>query len=480
MTYRQVTEWSTARDADYEEPAPPAFETRIHARFSGEPPLAGRATWDEVFSSDFDETECSETTRVRHFLAHGSYGLASRAAVAASVGWTRSVERNPVAFFYKTLYPRLVRSLRAAAAFTHADPSGCVLVANVEEGFACVWASLSKAWNHGDRVIAFDLGYSACLAALRKVCLERGCHLVLIDTVATTSETGITRDSVLHAFKQTVETQLQRTDMGPIRMAFFEHITSPTALVLPIEEIISTCREHGILSLVDGAHGIGQIDLHLDALAPDFYVTNMHKWLCNTRGSALLYIHPTHRTKIHPLITTWGSLSTEGLHAEFIWQGTANHSAHLSLYTAVRLMQWLARGDPARLFARNTCLTREAGRVLTYVWATEPLTRDENMVAAMVCVRIPPRLAAAQACETEACGVSDLHDDLLEKLGIECPVFTFRGKRYVRVSSHVYNDMQDVFALAEGVLRSLGYPDNHVAFQRLQEERGGEKVFFIE
>ncbi|KAI9352751.1 pyridoxal phosphate-dependent transferase [Obelidium mucronatum] len=255
---------------------------------------------------------------------------------------------------------------------------------------------------------------------------------------------------------------------GPYRLALFEHITSPTALVLPIEELIHLCRKYGILSLVDGAHGIGQVDLKLDALKPDFYVTNTHKWLCHSRGCAILYISSEHHSKIKPLITSWGA--NQGLHAEFIWQGTADYAPYLSLPVTIKLFNWLSSNDLSSLYSRNCTLAQRAGNMLSHVWGTSLLSLDPDMFAAMVSVAVPVRQAmSAIDCGEEACGISDLHDDLINKFSIEVPVFTFKGRKYIRVSIHVYNCWDDVLKLASAVLNALGYQLGSDAFNRLQD-----------
>ncbi|KAJ3292557.1 hypothetical protein HK104_005190 [Borealophlyctis nickersoniae] len=197
-------------------------------------------------------------------------------------------------------------------------------------------------------------------------------------------------------------------------------------------------------------------------------------------------IHPSHHSTIHPLVTTWGH--GQGLHAEFIWQGTADYSPFLSLRTAVAFYDWVGYD---RIVARNHALAVWCANVLVACWRTERVVPFDEMVGSMCCVRVPNRYVGSEnedgmvACGggggggEESCGFSSLQDALLEKWNVEVPVFAFKGKRWIRVSLHIYNEEADCFRLAEAVLGLQNYPHSHENYQTLhslREQRCGRNV----
>src|SRR5690606_36297660 len=90
------------------------------------------------------------------------------------------------------------------------------------------------------------------------------------------------------------------------RVLFLSHITSPTALVFPIERSIAECRKRGIWTVIDGAHTPGHIPLNLTTMGVDFYSGNCHKWLMSPKGSAFLYARPEVQRLVDPLVISHG------------------------------------------------------------------------------------------------------------------------------------------------------------------------------
>ncbi|KAJ3123739.1 hypothetical protein HK098_001671 [Nowakowskiella sp. JEL0407] len=386
------------------------------------------------------------------FLAHRSYGATSLPVLEVTNAWTIVMETQPVEFFYKTLYPYLIRSLFCVANIVGTAPKNIVFVENVEFGISTVLKSLR--FQKSDIIAMFDVNYDAVTYALKYECSIPESNLLKIKMPYPFKDPETITSSVRNFLSE-------KRDLGvSVRLFVVEHITSPTAVVLPVKEIVEVCHEFGVEILVDGAHAIGQVPLNLDEIGADYYTTNCHKWLCSSKGCAILYIKPNHQSKIKPLITTWGA--PHGFQSSFIWQGTQTQSSFLSLPTCIEFYNAIGFHET---ISRNKFFAFEAGKFLASAWKTQIIVEDSALMAAMCVVHVPKIYAGGDTtlgvCEKDECGLSDLQKDLLEKWRIEVPIFNFKSKKWCRVSLHMYNDWDDVKKLAKAMLMVSGYPKGH-------------------
>lgn len=83
-------------------------------------------------------------------------------------------------------------------------------------------------------------------------------------------------DELVGRFRETIK---REQDGGArVRVAVFDTIVSMPGVRVPFERLVGVCKELGVLSLVDAAHGVGHIPLDLGKLDADFFVSNCHKY----------------------------------------------------------------------------------------------------------------------------------------------------------------------------------------------------------
>jgi isopenicillin-N epimerase len=228
------------------------------------------------------------------------------------------------------------------------------------------------------------------------------------------------------------------------RVIFLSHVTSPTALIFPIQEICRRARAAGILSLIDGAHALGQIPLDLEEIGADFYTSNAHKWLCAPKGSAFLYVRRAVQHLVEPLVVSWGYDAEKPSASRFIdeqeWNGTRDIAAYLAVPEAIRFCEenhW----DAVR--AQCHALAQTARRQITALTGLPPLSPDApEWYGQMVTLPLPP------------CDTAQLKTRLYDAYRIEVPILTWRNQPHIRVSVQAYNTRDDVTRLVEA-LQSL-------------------------
>lgn len=365
------------------------------------------------------------------FLNHGSYGACPREVLDAQHGWQRRMERNPVAFLGRQSAQLLSEARDALGDAVGARGADLVFVPNSTTGVNIVARSL--ALESGDEVLTTDLEYGACDATWMRVCAESGAHYRRVE-IPLPFEPGQVLERLMSAVTA-------RT-----RLVYLSHITSTTALTLPVAQVCAAARNLGVTTLVDGAHAPGQVELAIEAICADFYVGNCHKWMCAPKGSAFLHARPERQDWLHATVTSWGYAQDLGGHSGFDaylgrtgferrlqWQGTRDISAWLAVPAAIEFQK---RHDWPAVRKRCHEMAREALGALTQRHGLAPVAHDEDW-AQMAAIPVP-------AQDPDA-----LRRRLYDESNIEIPVTTHDGRVFVRLSVQGYNTPDDIGRLIE-------------------------------
>ncbi len=362
------------------------------------------------------------------FLNHGSFGATPRPVFETYQAWQRRLEAQPE----RERLEHAEESARAALGdYLAAAPGDLVYIPTATFGVNVVAHSL--ALGPGDEVLTTDHEYGACDRVWRFLSGKRGF--------------AYRRQALplpLGPAEETVE-RLWAGVSPQTRVIFLSHITSPTAARLPVEAVCARARAAGILTVIDGAHAPGQIDLDLPALGADFYTGNAHKWLSSPKGAAFLYARPEAQPLLEPLVVGWGWEAEPEMSygSRFLdhqqWLGTIDTSAYLSVPAAIRFQR--EHDWPA---VRRAC-RQLVGVALAGIAALTGLpdlypTGDYCQMAA---APLPP-----------ATDLPALKRRLLDEFRIEIPCVRWNDRPYIRVSIQAYNTADDVAALLDA-LRTL-------------------------
>jgi isopenicillin-N epimerase len=373
-------------------------------------------------------------------LNHGTVGATPRRVLAAQQALRDEIERNPARFLLRELARpfagdpatrelRLRRAAREVAEFFGARGEDLVFVDNTTTAVNAVLGSFD--FRAGDEILLFDHTYGAVTNAARYVARRTGAQVRSVALPFARVDPGAVIDAVAGA-------------LGPrTRLAIVDHITSCSALLLPLPEIAALCRARGVAVLADGAHAPGAITLDIPALGVDWYTGNLHKWAWAPRSCALLWVDPARQAQLHPTTISWGF--DQGMIEEFDWVGTRDPTPYLAAPAALAFMRELGLAEVGRY---NHELAWHAVNLLSERWGSA-LSLPESMVGTMVCARLP---AAAGATEQAA---SRLRDALLFEDNIEVALYALEGALWARVSAQIYNEPADIERLAAAVLARI-------------------------
>jgi isopenicillin-N epimerase len=365
------------------------------------------------------------------FLNHGSFGACPRPVFERYQVWQRELERQPVEFIGRRLQGLLAEARAVLGQYLHADADDLAFVSNVTTALNIVARSLPL--EPGDEVLTTDHEYGALDRTWTFVAEHRQARIV------------VQRLPVPISDPQEVVEAVWSGVTPKTRVLFLSHITSPTAVTLPVAALVARAKAAGIWTVIDAAHAPGQVDFDLTAIDADFAGGNLHKWVSSAKGAGFLYVRRELQHLIEPLVISWGWRPSDPGVSVFVdeiqRQGTHDPSAYLSVPAAIAFQ---AEHNWPRV--RQECheLVRLARFGMSELTGIEPLLADDpRLFAQMATLPLPP-------CDTAA-----LKQRLYDEHRIEIPVTHWGNVPCLRISVQGYNTRADVERVLAAVAQLL-------------------------
>jgi isopenicillin-N epimerase len=376
------------------------------------------------------------------FLNHGSYGAVPRVVLEAQAAWRLQLEQEPVRFLVEQLEPALDVARGAVGTFVGGEPDDLAFIANATTGVNTVLRSLR--FESGDELLTTDHEYNAVRNALDFVAMRAGARVVVAEVPFPLESPEAVVTAVLGAVTP-------RT-----RLAVLDHVTSATALVLPVGALAAALSERGVDTLIDGAHAPGMVELDVAGVGAAYYTGNLHKWVCAPKGAAFLWVRPDRQEWIRPLVISHGANSPRGdrsrFRLEFDWQGTGDPSAWLATPAAIEFGATLLPGGWPPLRDRNRELALEARALLASAIGMAPAAPDE-MIGSMA--SLPLGWEAALGADRDVDLYGDRVHGALLAAGFQTMIAPWpqrpqrrRWQRLLRLSAAAYNDRAQYERLA--------------------------------
>ena len=357
------------------------------------------------------------------FLNHGSFGACPQPIFDEYQRFQLELELDPVHFIQKKLPVYLKQAKAPLAEFIGCNPKDFFFVPNPTVAINTVMRSLQL--QPGDEILATNHEYGAMDRTWHFYCKKSGAKYV---------RQPITLPVVS---KEQIIEEFWKGYTSKTKVVFLNHISSSTALIFPVKEICDKAQELGLITIVDGAHVPGHIDLDLADLNPDFYTGTLHKWMLAPKGSSFLYVKKEFQDDIDPLVVSWGYESLAPSESRFLdyheYQGTNDHSAFLCTPAVINFLKennWKAKSEACKQIVFDN-YQRFCDLLQTLPIA--PITAE--FLGQMASIPVKTSKPA------------ELKDLLYDQYKIQIPVMPLNGQVYLRYSMNAYNTQEDLDVL---------------------------------
>lgn len=365
------------------------------------------------------------------FLNFGSFGACPKPIFEVYQSWQLVLEREPVQFIAFDGMPRVRSALKILSDFIHCDPMDLVFTPNPTFAFNIVAANLDL--KPGDEILSTDMEYGAMDRMWEFYCGKKEASYI----------------------KQPIELPIHSEDhfldsfwkgaTNKTKAIFISHITSATALKLPVESLCKEAKRRGLITIVDGAHVPAHAPLNINELDPDFYTGACHKWMMAPKGCSFLYAKKNFQDSLEPLIVSWGYKSDNPTDSRFFdyhqFNGTRDFSAYLTLPASIDFMKGNNWNEVAK-----SCrdLVRENAMRFCELTGGIPLAPlDDGFHGQMFA--IPIRSSDPMALQRK----------LFLEDRIEVPVTRQGSRTFVRYSIQAFNSQADLDLLYNALYREL-------------------------
>ncbi|KAI4127512.1 MAG: hypothetical protein LQ338_003170 [Usnochroma carphineum] len=395
-------------------------------------------------------------------LNHGSFGTYPK-PVRDRLRQIQDIsELRPDAFFRYDL-PKYIDSARAAIAeYLGVDAGECVFVPNATTGVNTVLRSLI--FEKGDVIVYFSTIYGACEKTVEYIK-----ETTPVQSAKIKLSYPIGDDELIEMFEQKIK-QLKIEGKRP-KVAIFDTVSSLPGVRMPFEKLVEICKREEVLSMLDGAHGAGHLDLNLGKVQPDFFVSNCHKWLYAPRGCAVFHVpernHQLIRTSIptshgyepfpsedqEKLFNPWPAGKRSYFVELFQFVGTTDVGPYLCIEEALKFRQRVCGGEK-RIMEYCEKISNDGGKEMALLLGTEVMENSEKTLTKCCLTNVKLPLTTGESKgeikEEDAFAViAWIAQKQMEEYNMFASPFFHAGSFWVRLSGQIYVELKDFVTAAE-------------------------------
>jgi isopenicillin-N epimerase len=354
------------------------------------------------------------------FLNHGSFGACPKPIFEEYQRLQLELENEPVYFIQKKQAEYLKRAKESLAKYIGCNANDFFFTPNPTFAVNTIMRSLDL--KADDEILSTNHEYGAMDRTWNFYCKKSGAKYIRQNI----SLPVVSKKQILEEFWSGYNSKT--------KIIFLNQISSATALIFPVKEICDKARELGLITIIDGAHVLGQMDLNIRELNPDFYTGTLHKWMLAPKGSSFLYVKKDFQEMLDPLVVGWGYESVSPGESQFLdyqeFQGTRDISAFLCAPKVIGFLEendWKTKAKECRSIVLDN-YQRFCDLLNTKPIC--PITGDFLVQMASIPVKTSNPVV--------------LKELLFNKYKIEIPVMPLNGNYFIRYSINAYNSQEDL------------------------------------
>ncbi|UPT69527.1 MAG: aminotransferase class V-fold PLP-dependent enzyme [Flavobacterium sp. JAD_PAG50586_2] len=354
------------------------------------------------------------------FLNHGSFGACPKPIFEEFQRFQSELESDPVEFIQRKQPKYLKIARESLANFVGCQAEDLFFTANPTFAINVIMRSLQL--NEGDEILSTNHEYGAMDRTWNFYCKKSGAKYIRQNI----SLPIVSKEQIIEEFWKGYNSNT--------KVVFLNHMSSATALIFPVKEICDKAQQLGLITIVDGAHVPGHIDLDITELNPDYYTGTLHKWMLAPKGSSFLYVKREFQDDLEPLVVSWGYESVAPGESQFLdyheLQGTRDVSAFLCTPKVVEFLEennWKAISESCKQ------LVLDNYQRFCDLLNTKPLSPLSNEFLG--------QMASVPINVTNAAELKEL---LYSKYKIQIPIMPLNGNFYIRYSINAYNSQDDL------------------------------------
>lgn len=367
------------------------------------------------------------------FLNHGSFGACPKPIFEEFQRFQLELESEPVEFIQRK-QPKYLKTARESLAnYVGCKAEDLFFTANPTFAINVIMRSIKL--NEGDEILSTNHEYGAMDRTWNFYCKKSGAKYIRQNI----SLPIVSKEQIIEEFWKGYNSNT--------KVVFLNQMSSSTALIFPVKEICDKAQQLGLITIVDGAHIPGHIDLNISELNPDYYTGTLHKWMLAPKGSSFLYVKPEFQNDLEPLVVSWGYESVAPGESQFLdyheLQGTRDVSAFLC---TPKVVEFLEENDWKAISKSCKQVVLDNYQRFCDLLNTTPL-----------CPVTDEFLGQMASVPINVTNPAELKELLYSKYKIQIPVMPLNGNYYIRFSINAYNcqaDLDKLYAALEDIIKT--------------------------